>query len=335
MNNLSVYAEANRSTRQGIIRKYRSLVILFSVVVAIVGVVSYVVATRYAAAHVKFVSINGQMYYASDFSDYMSVKLGDISPAVLNSTEAFQFYLNDFVHYKLVYQESRVGSEVVHLAVENEVRDALEGNASKEDALRILQNTQTFNSFLGLSYEDSVIHSYMGDNFYSKVTVSADEIKREYEKTKGEFDNYPIRHMLGIVTDNTTLQQEILEELKEYDFEEVAHRYDEAYSNVFLQEGFLTPDSIPDHIANLGNLTLRQTYRYDHGGEHYIYQVLGVYTSRRKFIPLDILRGSIGNALYRQKVNSYIDDYIEILYSTSDIRYYMPQGAVVYSVINP
>ncbi len=316
-------------------RKYRALIVTVSILVLLVAGLTYVLVQRYAASHVKFVSINGKMYYTSDFSDYMSLKMGDISPKLLNSTEVFQFYLHDFVRYNLIYQDARGGGSSIPPVADSEVRDALEGNASKADTVRILSNPQVFNSFLGITYQDSVIHGYMVDNFYRAITISPAEIIQEYDRVKKEFDNYPIRHILGIVTDNSSLQQEILEELKEYDFEEVARRYGERYSDVFLQEGFLLEGSIPQEIIPADEMSQGETHLYDQGGVHHIYQVLGVYRNSRNFIPLDLLRDSIGKYLYHQKVNSYVDDYIEILYTTTDIHYYIPNGTVINTIMTP
>ncbi len=316
-------------------KKYRALIVSVSILVLLVAGLTYVLAQRYAASHVKFVSINGKMYYSSDFSDYMSLKMGDISPKLLNSTEIFQFYLHDFVRYNLIYQDAQRGGSTIPPVAESEVRNALEENASKADTVRILSNSQVFNSFLGITYQDSIIHGYMVDNFYRAITISSDEIAQEYDRMKNEFDNYPIRHILGIITDSNALQQEILEELKEYDFEEVARRYDEGYSNVFLQEGFLLQGSTPEGILPADGMPQGETHLYDQGGMHHIYQVLGIYNSSKNFIPLDLLRDSIGKSLYHQKVNSYVDDYIEILYTTTDIQYYIPDGTVINTIINP
>lgn len=338
MYNSSSPSGGEHSTRhglRGILRGYRTLVATLVVLSVVVGGFSYSFYLKYKAAHVKFVSINGQVYYTRDFMNYMSVKMGDIAPSVLNSTAAFQFYQKDFVRYKLIYQEAEASANVAHVVIESEIRNALEENASKNDVRRILSDKQVFNSFLELSYGDSVIHNYIVESFYTEVSVSPMEISQEYDRIKGVFANYPIHHMLGVVTDNTTLQGEILEELREYDFEEVAHRYDEGYDSVFLQEGFLTPDAIPEQLLPLVDTPAGESYLYDQGGVHHIYQVLGVYRSSRNFIPLDLLKDSIGRALYHSKVNSYIDDYIEILYSTSDIQYYMPDGTVVYGLLNP
>ena len=315
------------------IHRYRILIAgTMTILLIILAMTLYSVYMK-SITYVKFVTINNQTYYVSDFQDYMSVKTKDLGQSIMDNQDVFQFYLDDFINYKLIYQEALDNTTVVHIAVEEEVRTTLEQNAFMVDVLDILSDQRTYDSFQNLTYADKIIYEYMSQNFYQHINISTEEIQTEYEQMRTEFDSYPAMYVLTVSSHNESMMDEINQELQSYDFEEVVDGFASRYQDIYRQDGIITIDEADEHFQQLKLMDQGETYSVKVNELYYIYQLHSTYTSSRNFIPLELIRNSIGLELYFSKMNSYIDDYMKILYTTSDIQTHMKDGEVLKSFI--
>lgn len=269
-----------------------------------------------------FMKIDGEVLYTSDFFDFASTVLREMSSDSLGNPQVKDELVKNFIDHRLLLGEAnrrdiridnkKIGSVLESFSTEKGAQDLKVYSGSYETDNKKLAE---------LMRQRLLVEALINEAVGTRIKITEAQIRDYYNKNDAEFTRDHMAHLLHIFTKNKTSAGKAMAELKRgLSFNEVAERYSEGpEKNTGGDLGNVSKNDFPEIFAVAFGLPagkISDIVRSDYG--YHIFLVKKF--ERPKKMAYEDVKSKIYMDLYAKEQEKKTKELLDELYKNSKIE---------------
>lgn len=275
-----------------------------------------------AQEQIPFIKIDGEILHQSDFFDFASTVLREMSEESYENPLIKENLINNFIEHRLLLKEAKKRGVQIDNKKIGSVLESFSSEKGAQDLKVYSGSYETDNNKLAeLMRERLLVEALINETVGSNIKITEKQVKDYYAKNDATLMQDHQAHLLHIFTNKKETAEKAMSELKRgLSFNEVAERYSEGPErNTGGDLGFVSKNDFPEIFSAAFKLRPQQIseiMKSDYG--YHIFLVKKF--EKPKKMGYDSVKSKIYMELYTKEQENKTKELIDELYKNNKIE---------------